>query len=416
MVSNRRSLLKGVAGLTAAASAYRINYARAQSGPIRIGVMYALSGVGAPTGTQLSIGARIAAVQINRAGGLLGREVELVIRDDKLNSAAAVAAGRELVGDGINLLVGGAQTVSALGLISIAPELKAVIVTTAAGMSVTHELFSRYVFRATANTYSQFASMGRAMVEREPAVKTWIALCPDGEFGRDSQLFFGSAAKKFGKDVKMLDPVFIAAGTTDFKPQINAIMNSSAEGLFMSVLGADQISFLQQARQVGLYDKYKVICEAGNEVITAKALKQNTPPNFRSITFWNPDMEPFASNPMSKQLYEDYVTITKGDKSPAALMMLGNRSTLSLLEGIRRAKSTESDAVIAAMEGMTIDTAGGPFHYRKEDHQSIAINYFSRIEPTRTDPFFKMTEIIGIDGRDTTEPPTPGVKFDPPKL
>ncbi|MEH6772508.1 MAG: ABC transporter substrate-binding protein, partial [Cereibacter changlensis] len=116
----RRTVLKGIFATAGATMGMNATYLRAQSGPIRVGAAFALSGVGAPVGTPMLAGAEVAAMQINRAGGLLGREIELVIRDDKYNSAESVAVARELAGDGINLLLGGSQTVTALGLAPLA--------------------------------------------------------------------------------------------------------------------------------------------------------------------------------------------------------------------------------------------------------------------------------------------------------
>ena len=182
MKTLRRTFLKGSLAAAGAMAVTRLNYARAQNGPIRIGVMYALSGVGAPVGNAFWTGTQLAALEVNKSGGLLGRQVELVIRDDKYNSATSVAAARELAGDGLNLLIGGSQTVTALGLAPLAPELKAVVmIAGAAGMPVTHELYNRNIFRTVSNNYTAYSSLGRAMIERYPNVKTWIAVTPEGD-------------------------------------------------------------------------------------------------------------------------------------------------------------------------------------------------------------------------------------------
>lgn len=411
---HRRTLLKGVAASASLSLGMKATYLRAQSGPLRIGVSYALSGVGAPVGTQFLKGTELAAMQVNRAGGLNGRQLELVIRDDKYNSAESVAVARELAGNGINLLIGGSQTVTALGLAPLAPELKAVVIIAgAAGMPVTHELFNRNIFRTVANNYTQYSSFGRSLVETHPKVKTWISIAPDGDFGRDSALFFGNAAKKYapGKDVTVLDTVFTQGTATDFRTQINGLMSTNAEGLYIGIAGAAQISFFQQARSVGLYDKFKVIGEVGNGEVTGKALGRNLYPNLWSISYWNNDLEPFKSNKLSQQLYKDYVDTT-GDKFPPALVMAGWRSAMALFEGIRKAKSGETDAVISAMEGLTFDTPGGPCSFRKEDHQMIATSYYSQMGPSDKEPFYKIMQMAQIDTSQMMEPAGPGVKFD----
>ncbi len=420
MTVARRNFLKGSLAAAGAMAGARLNHARAQSGPIRIGVMYALSGVGAPVGQAFWTGTQLAAHQVNKSGGLLGRQVELVVRDDKYNSATSVAAARELAGEGLNLLIGGSQTVTALGLAPLAPELKAVVmIAGAAGMPVTHELFNRNIFRTVSNNYTAYSSLGRAMTERHPQVKTWISVAPDGDFGRDSARFFGAAVKKYsakaGAPATVLDTVFAQATATDFKTQINAIMNTPAEGLYLAIAGAAQISFFQQARSVGLYEKFKVIAEVGNEIVTAKAMGRNMPKDLWSVSYWNPGLEPFKSNKLSQQLYADYQEMTK-DKAPPGLVMAGHRSAMALFEGIRQAKSTETEAVIAGLEQARIETVGGPFYFRKEDHQAVCRNFFAHMQPDNADPFYKVTEFAQVDSAEMIEPASPGKAFDPDSI
>lgn len=410
----RRTVLKGLAASASLSLGMNATYLRAQSGPLKIGVCYALSGVGAPVGTQFMKGTELAALQVNRKGGLLGREIELVVRDDKYNSAESVAVARELAGTGINLIMGGSQTVTALGLAPLAPELNAlVIIAGAAGMPVTHELFNKNIFRTVANSYTQYSSFGRSLAENHPDIKTWVSLAPDGDFGRDSALFFGNAVKKYapGKDATILETIYTQGTATDFRTQINGLMSSEAEGLYVALAGAAQISFFQQARSVGLYDKFKVIGEVGNGEVTGKALGRNTYPNLWSISYWNHNLEPFKSNPLSQELYDDYVQST-GDKFPPALVMAGQRSAMALFEGIRKANSSETDAVIAAMEELTFKTPGGQCSFRKEDHQMIATSFYSQMGPSEQEPFYQIMKMAQIDTSNMMEPADPGVKFD----
>lgn len=410
----RRTVLKGMFATAGATLGMNATYLRAQSGPIRVGAAFALSGVGAPVGTQMLAGVEVAAAQINKAGGLMGRDVELVIRDDKYNSAESVAVARELAGDGINLLLGGSQTVTALGLAPLAPELNmAVVIVAAAGMPVTHELFNRNIFRATANNYTQYSSLGRTLIEQNPDVKTWISLAPDGDFGRDSALFFGHAVKKYapGEKPTVLDTIYTQATATDFRTQINQLMSSDAEGLYIGIAAAAQISFFQQARSVGLYKKFKAIGEVGNGDITGKAMGRNTHPNLWSVCHWVHNAEPFMSNPVSQALYNDYVEL-KGDKSPSAQVAAGHRAAMAIFEGIRAVQSTETDAVIDAMENLTYMSAGGPVSFRKEDHQIINTNFYSQMGPSEQEPFFQFNKVTSIDAIDMLEPATPGKAFD----
>lgn len=413
MATTRRRLLGGIGAGTAMLAG--IGRARADD-TLRIGAMYALSGAQGEIGNNLLLGTRIAVDQQNREGGLLGRKIELVTRDDKYSGAGAVAAARELAGDGINLMVGGSQTVMALGLIPLLPELKTVVVSpAAAGMTLTHEGFNRYFFRLTANAYTQYRGMGRALADRYPAVRNWAIVMPEGDYGRSAARAFSDALTEYlpkakgGGPVGSIDQHVVGATQTDFKVQVNALMSSQAQGLFMVIVGAPAISFLQQARAVGLDRRLLAIGDAGSEFTLGKALQKSLPKNLWSVTYWVPDVEPFKSNPISRQLLQDCRAAKV--ENPPGLVMAGHRAALGLFAGVKKAGSTETDAVIGALEGISFETAGGPYTIRKEDHQGLGnLTYVEQVAMEQP-PYYGGDDVISIPEREIVEPPSPGKAF-----
>ena len=412
MTTSRRRLLGGIG----AGTALLATRARAQNAPLRIGAMYALSGAQGVIGNDLLLGTRIAVEQRNRAGGFGGKPVELVVRDDKYSGAGAVSAARELAGDGINLMVGGSQTVMALGLLPVLTELKAVVASpAAAGMPLTHEGFTPNFFRLTANAYTQYRGMGRAMAERYPGVRNWAMILPEGEYGRSSGKAFSDALTEYlpkakgGGPIGSVDTITVGATQTDFKVQVNALMSSKAEGVFMAIVGAPAISLLQQARAVGLDKRLKAIADAGSEFVLGKAIQKSLPANLWSVTFWVPSVPPFKGNAMSEQLLADCRAAKV--ETPSGLVMAGHRAALALFAGIDKAGSTQTDAVIKAMEGITFETAAGPYSIRKEDHQGLGyVSYVEQI-PLEQPPYYGGRDMIRIPEAEIVEPPTPGKPF-----
>src|SRR5215217_7079238 len=103
----RRQITKSLAVFGAAGAFGSLaRPASAQSGPIRLGLISPLSGSQEVIGRYQLAGATIAVNQINAAGGVLGRKIELVTRDDKAAPAAGVAAAKDLAGSGVNLMFG----------------------------------------------------------------------------------------------------------------------------------------------------------------------------------------------------------------------------------------------------------------------------------------------------------------------
>ena len=416
MTLTRRSVLKaGTAGAGAAALGVT-RIARAQSQSLRIGLILPMSGIGAGVGDIWLGGARTAVEQWNATGGLLGRPIELVVRDDKFTSAGAVAAARELVGEGVNLLIGGSQSPMALATAPILPELKAVMVAPCPTvMSLTHEGFQKNFFRLSANAYMIYAGIGNLLSNKFSEVQTWSCIVPDSENGRDMARYFTlgaqRAAAKAGRPVKVLDPVFASLNKTDYKAEINSLMNAPSQGLFIGLTAAPVISLLQQGRAVGMDKKFKVIGEAGTELMIAKAMQKSLPPNLWSYSYWVPGNENAKRYPLSQQLHDDYAKIT-GDRNPPGLVHSSYRAALGLFNGVKKAGVTDTDAVIAALEGLTYNTAMGPYHIRKEDHQGLGQVYISKVGVRDEAPGYGITDVVVFNEAEVAEPPTPGKKFE----
>ncbi|KQX94813.1 ABC transporter substrate-binding protein [Variovorax sp. Root473] len=390
---------------------------RAQGAPIRVGAMLPMSGIGAEAGTAWLHGIKAAQMQWNDTGGLLGRKIEIVVRDDKFTSAGAVNAVRELAGEGVNLSIGAGQSPMALAIAPILAELKSMVVAPAPTvMSVTHENFSRNFFRLSSNALMLYGGIGNLMTTRFPDVKTWAVIAPDSENGRDVARYFKAgamaAAAKAGRQVKVAEPVFASLNKADYRIEINNLMNSGAEGLFIGLTAAPCVSLLQQGRSVGLDRKFKVIGEAGTELMIAKAMQKSTPRNLWGVTFWAPELEPFKSEfPVSKQLGE-YILKVAGTPWVPGIVQASHRSALGIFHAVKKAGSTETDAVIAALEGLQFDTAAGPYRVRKEDHQGIGSFYFAKIGARDAAPGYGLEQVYRLDENEIVEPPSPGKKYE----
>jgi len=193
--------------------------------------------------------------------------------------------------------------------------------------------------------------------------------------------------------------------------EINSLMNAPSQGLFVGLTAAPCISLLQQGRAVGMDKKFKVIGDAGTEMLIAKAMQKSLPPNLWSISFWVPGIESSNRYPLSRALHEGYAKLT-GDRNPAGIVHSSHRAALGLFNGVKKAGSTDTAAVIAALEGLTYDTAMGPYHIRKEDHQGLGTAYIAKVGVKDEAPGYGITDAVVLNEADVAEPPTPGKKFE----
>jgi branched-chain amino acid transport system substrate-binding protein len=128
---NRRQVLQY--GTFAATGLAFPSFSNAQAGPIKIGLVTPLSGPQEFIGIFVKNGAEVAVDQINKAGGILGRPVQLEIRDDKASPAAALAVTRELLGAGVNLHIGGISSAVVLAVAPVMQQENGIHVTCGAG-------------------------------------------------------------------------------------------------------------------------------------------------------------------------------------------------------------------------------------------------------------------------------------------
>ena len=408
---NRRQLLQfGAAGASVLGFP---QLALSQSTPLRIGLITPLSGPQEFIGTYVKNGAEIAVDQINKNGGILGRQVVLEIRDDKANPAAALAAARELLGMGINLHVGGISSAVVLALAPVMAQEKGVHLTCGAGTEkMNHEAYSENMFRPGDSPDARGRAQARLMAEKYPDALRWTGLIPDHEYGRtmwsifvDGLLEYYPAIAK--KKPEILDPVLMPYGVSDYRNGITAALRVQADGCFNATYGGDAITMFQQARGFGLMQRYKVVCDAANEFLVARGMKQQLPPQWTGMHYYAAANK---GNAMSDRFVADYLAKTK-DPEPLGWAAEAHSALYALARAAEKGKSTDTKSVIANLKGLTWDTVTGPRTMRAEDNQAVKDVELVFIEPAATDKGYAVGQYIKVDGKSVILPPTPGQKL-----
>lgn len=408
---SRRAVVAGAAGMGALATGFGGRAHAQGSGPIRIGVLLPLTGSQAVYAPDCQMSAQIAVDQINAAGGILGRKLEIVYRDDKANPNAAIAAAKELMGEGINLFVGGLNTPSALAIAGIMPDSKSVLITIGSvADSLTHESFNRNFFRITDSAYTRAQAQARLAAEQYPQITQWGGLLPDVEFGHALWRSYSAGLKKFYPDLakkppQISEPVLFKFGAIDFKNQIATVMRQPVEGIYQSLTGEDFLTMITQGKPLGLSRKVKVWMDLSGELIFARVLKQNLPENFWSGTHWY--YGSYQDIAAGRGLYEEYVKRT-GDKMPSGYIGPAHMALHAYANAIKAAGGTETNAVIGALESIEFESAKGRISFRKEDHQVIADVNVIRLGPKDNELGWEVSSHVKVAGKDLLGPATPG--------
>ena len=408
---DRRSLLKYSAAAAAVAGLPGLSHA--QGGVLKIGLITPLSGPQEFIGSYVKNGAEIAVDQINKAGGIMGRQVALEIRDDKANPAAALAAARELLGAGINLHIGGISSAVVLALGPVMQQENGVFLTCGAGTEkMNHENYSPNLFRPGDSPDARTRAQAKLMAQKYPDITRWTGLVPDHEYGRTTWSIFVDGLLEYypsiaKKKPEILDPILMPYGVADYRNPITQALRQQAEGCFNCTYGGDAITMFQQARGFGLMKRYKVICDAANEFLVARGLKDQFPAQWTGMHYY---AEANKGNALSDKFVADYLAKTK-DAEPLGWAAEAHASIYALQKAIEKGKSADTAAVIASLKGLTWDTVTGPRTMRAEDNQAIKDVELVYIEPASTDKGYKVSQYVKIDGKSVIFPPTPGKKL-----
>jgi branched-chain amino acid transport system substrate-binding protein len=403
---DRRSVIVGAAATGALLGARR---ARAAD-PIRIGAILPLSGTAEIVGTKQKLGIEIARDQVNAAGGVIGRPIEIVFRDDRGDPNQCVAAARDLTSSGANLIIGPSLSALCIAVTGVIQSLNGVIMTPSSPLdSLTHELYNRNFFRLADNNFMRCRALARVMAQRFPQVTQWGGVISDISVGHDSWKEFSQGAREFYPSLAHAEPTLLDVttarfGTTDYRTQIFRIMQSPAQGVFNLTFGSDMISLWRQAKTLGLSDRLKVVADASGELDLAVILNKDMPQELWSNLHWYYGAE--GANRVNDDLVREIRARTQ-DQYPSSLIGPAHGAVLSYAAAIRAANSTETNPVIAALENVSVETAKGTIRFRKEDHQQLGPVNVLGSAPTADS--WRVVARVEVPGAEIAEPATPGV-------
>ncbi len=338
---------------------------------IKVGMPMPLSGPPALFGEPASKGAQMFVDELNAKGGVLGRKVELLVRDSKADANEAVRVARELIlKENVDFLVGTLTSAEGPAVSVVAKENKIVFI---APIPKTDQLTAAdklhpYVFRVAATTTMEGRSAAE-IVAKWPVTKV-ATIAFDYAYGQDVTKAFVEHIKKIKPSVVIVDQQWPKLGEQDYNPFINAQMAKKPEAVVSSIWGGFFVTYSKQARALGVFDaiKYNFIGlgEAGSPE-TTKSMGADYP-----VGIWGNSYDAFYWDTASPA-HRDYTArLSKylKDEYPSSWAIQGYIGMQFLTEAIKKAGSTDSDKVGKALLGLTVDTPVGPLTIREKDHQA----------------------------------------------
>ena len=309
-------------------------------------------------------GWELALEEINASGGLLGQKVEVISRDDNANPGDAVRVAEELVSRERAVVVFG-TFLSNIGLaVTDFAKQRKVLFVAAEPLTdkVTWENGNRYTFRLRPNTYMQSAMLVPEAAKLKK--KRWAIVYPNYEYGQSAAATFKSLLKAAQPDVEFVAEQATPLGRIDAGAVAQALIDAKPDAIFNVTFGADLARFVREGQTRGLFKDRPVVSLLSGEPEYLDPLRDEAPEG------WIVTGYPWYS--IKTPEHDRFLTAyqRKWKEYPRLGSIVGYATMMSIAEGIRKAKSTDTEKLIAAMRGLQVDSPLGRFTYRAIDHQA----------------------------------------------
>jgi branched-chain amino acid transport system substrate-binding protein len=309
-------------------------------------------------------GMELAVEEINAAGGVNGKKLQLITRDDNGNPGDAVRAAEELLSrEGVDVLTGSFLSHIGLALTDFAKQKKVFFL---AGEPLTDKIVwqngNRYTFRLRPSTYMQSAMLAPEAAKLNK--KRWAVVYPNYEYGVSAVTTFKQLLKAAQPDVEFVAEQAPPLGKLDAGSVVQALADAKPDAIFNVLFGADLAKFVREGNTRGLFQGREVVSMLTGEPEYLDPLKDETPNGWIVTGYpWygiqTPEHKAFFLAYHGK--YKDY---------PRLGSVVGYSMIKSVAAGAAKAKSTETEKMIAAFKGLQVPTPFGTITYRAEDQQS----------------------------------------------
>jgi len=276
---SRRKFLKYVGATALTAGSLRATNVFSQAKkpipkePIKIAAVSFLTGAAAaPFGIPGDNTYKMCADKINSEGGILGRKIELISKDEAGGVDAQVKLCRKLIlEDKVDVVLGYISSASCLAVLPLSDELGGLIVAYDCG---THELMEgakspyevpkfKLGFRSKAHLGIDNIGLALYIKKYFPNIKKIAGINQDYAWGRDSWLIFETAMKKLMPHVQVVKTLWPPLGNTDFTAHISALMGAEPDIVHSSLWGGDAVTFIKQALGMGFFKKIRMAFSRG---------------------------------------------------------------------------------------------------------------------------------------------------------
>ncbi|BDZ47869.1 amino acid ABC substrate-binding protein [Frondihabitans sucicola] len=346
-----------------------------KSGPITIGVVGPQTGPLAEIGQNQVAGAEVAAAEINKAGGVLGRKIKIVNKDEQSTPQTASTAVRDLSNSGVHLVVGMLNSAGCLAVGPTLPSLNVVLVDTGCtndgltGQNGKPAPFSN-LFRTSTDDDDLVINLAKTIAKKFPDVTDYSAFGYNYVTGTSQWALYQSSIKKAGVPLKVKSSTFVPIAQSDFSLQVQSLVGKVGDpktsALYLGTFGSGTGTFLKQSQSYDISKKFAVILQPGGYYPVARTLNGLAPNVWNAYDY---NYAAFTSSANTK-FVNDYKA--KTGKLPIDWSYDAWVGVKAMAAAIKKAGTDDYSKVLATMPGLSFTTLSGKLTIDKTTHQANA--------------------------------------------
>jgi branched-chain amino acid transport system substrate-binding protein len=309
-------------------------------------------------------GIELGLAEINAAGGVLGKPIEFIYRDDQGKPGEAVKIAEELMTrDGAVMLTGTIFSHVGLAISSFAGKKKYLyLAAEPLADALVWAKGNEYTFRLRSSTFMQASMLAEAAAKTD--AKTYATIAPNYAYGKDAVAAFKKALLALKPDVKFVAEQWPGLFKIDAGAEVQAIERAKPDAIYNVTFGGDLAKFVREGTTRGLFKGRKVYGLLTGEPEYLDPLKDEAPVGWTVTGYPWYDFKEGAN----KKFVDAYKA--KYNTPPKLGSLVGYMTAQSIAAGIKKAGSTDTAALVAAFKGLDVNTPVGKITFRKQDHQA----------------------------------------------
>lgn len=375
----------------------------AAAGPIKVGYLAGISGVCGVLTVRARSAMEMAIEDINARGGLLGRKVELIVRDSKTKPDEGAKQYRDLAQtEKVDLVTGVCSSSVFMGINPVAEETKIPLFSNTSGThKTTVDFFHPYVYQLQPNTLMEGAAMAEYV--KRKGWKRIVTIGMDYEWGRTTVAVFKEQLAEKDPSAKVVKELWPKFGETNLASFITATLNEKPDAVVAVTAGVTATSLIKQGQTYGMFKRTQVLTSLFTDSLVS--LGEDMPDGIHGwarAPFWAiPGAQEFVQRFRAK--YNDY---------PDDWAVLHYDSMVNVIApAIEKAGSTDPMKLRAALTSMTFKTMRGDLKIRALDHTLNSPSYIGVSRKTSQYPFSILENVEVIPGDITLPSPATVAKL-----